>query len=73
MFIVYAVIGAVWGWQCYKNLQDLLPIQVSPLDSQCMLSSDMQQYYLSSLLGFLVVEMVANWGEITSPIKELAS
>jgi hypothetical protein len=28
MFIVYAVIGGVWAWQCYRNLQDLLPIQV---------------------------------------------
>lgn len=46
MFIVYAVLGAGWGWLCYQNLQDLLPIQ----------------HYLSSLLGFLIVEMVANWG-----------
>ncbi|KAJ3556522.1 hypothetical protein NM688_g1987 [Phlebia brevispora] len=45
MFIVYTVVGAVWAWQCYRNLQDLLPIQ----------------YYLSSLLGFLIIEMVANW------------
>ncbi|KAL4241630.1 LU7TM family protein [Abortiporus biennis] len=45
MFLVYTAIGAAWGWLCYKNIQDLLPIQ----------------YYLSSLLGFLVVEMVANW------------
>ncbi|KAH9950867.1 lung seven transmembrane receptor-domain-containing protein [Amylocystis lapponica] len=45
MFIVYAVLGAGWAWLCYRNLQDLLPIQ----------------HYLSSLLGFLIIEMVANW------------
>ncbi|KAJ4485867.1 lung seven transmembrane receptor-domain-containing protein [Lentinula aciculospora] len=46
MFIVYGVIAAYWGWLCYRNLQDLLPLQ----------------YYLSGLVGLLVVEMVANWG-----------
>ncbi|KAI0782376.1 lung seven transmembrane receptor-domain-containing protein [Irpex lacteus] len=45
MFIVYTILAAAWGFQCWRNLQDLLPIQ----------------YYLSSLLGFLVIEMVANW------------
>ena len=28
MFIVYAVVAAAWGWLCFSNLQDLLPIQV---------------------------------------------
>ncbi|CAL1694966.1 unnamed protein product [Somion occarium] len=45
MFIVYAVLGVAWGWLCYQNLQDLLPIQ----------------YYISSLLAFLIVEMIASW------------
>ncbi|KIY69163.1 hypothetical protein CYLTODRAFT_489174 [Cylindrobasidium torrendii FP15055 ss-10] len=45
MFIVYAVFAAVWGWFCYRHVQDLLPIQ----------------YYLSGLVGLLVIEMVANW------------
>ncbi|TCD66492.1 hypothetical protein EIP91_001317 [Steccherinum ochraceum] len=45
MFIVYAVVAAGWGWLCYQNLQDLLPIQ----------------YYLSSLLGLVIVEMLGNW------------
>ncbi|KAF5368567.1 hypothetical protein D9758_002282 [Tetrapyrgos nigripes] len=45
MFIVYATLAAVWGWLCYQNLQDLLPLQ----------------YYLSGLVGLLVIEMVANW------------
>lgn len=31
---------------------------------------DMAQYYLSSLLGFLVVEMIANWGKSISPLSE---
>ncbi|KAF5388543.1 hypothetical protein D9757_004631 [Collybiopsis confluens] len=46
MFIVYGVLAAYWGWLCYQNLQDLLPLQ----------------YYLSGLVGLLVIEMVANWG-----------
>ncbi|THH33161.1 hypothetical protein EUX98_g1064 [Antrodiella citrinella] len=46
MFIVYTVLAVAWGLLCYQNLQDLLPIQ----------------YYLSSLLGLVVVEMIANWG-----------
>lgn len=46
MFIVYTTFAAVWGALCYKKREELLPIQ----------------YYLSSLVGFLVIEMVANWG-----------
>ncbi|KDQ63295.1 hypothetical protein JAAARDRAFT_29313 [Jaapia argillacea MUCL 33604] len=45
MFLLYCVFGAAWGWLCYRHVQDLLPIQ----------------YYLSSLVGFLIVEMLANW------------
>ncbi|CCM04443.1 uncharacterized protein FIBRA_06623 [Fibroporia radiculosa] len=45
MFIVYSAVACGWAWLCYRNFQDLLPIQ----------------YYLSSLLGFLIIEMVANW------------
>jgi len=45
MFIVYVALAAGWGWLCYQNLHDLLPIQ----------------HYLSSLLGFLILEMLANW------------
>ncbi|KAF8922087.1 protein PTM1 [Mucidula mucida] len=45
MFIVYIILGAAWAWLCYQNLQDLLPLQ----------------YYLSGLVGLLVIEMVANW------------
>ncbi|KAE9400586.1 hypothetical protein BT96DRAFT_819116 [Gymnopus androsaceus JB14] len=46
MFIIYGVLAMYWGWLCYKNAQDLLPLQ----------------YYLSGLVGLLVIEMVANWG-----------
>lgn len=45
MFLVYTVLGAAWGFLCYKHKDDLLPIQ----------------YYLSGLVGFLIIEMVANW------------
>ncbi|TFK77316.1 hypothetical protein BDN72DRAFT_953770 [Pluteus cervinus] len=46
MFVVYGAAGAVWAWLCYKNAQDLLPLQ----------------YYLSGLVGLLVIEMLARWG-----------
>ncbi len=29
MFLVYSLLAIAWGWLCYQNLQDLLPIQVS--------------------------------------------
>ncbi|KAI0778347.1 lung seven transmembrane receptor-domain-containing protein [Trametes elegans] len=45
MFLVYSVLAIGWGWLCYQNAQDLLPIQ----------------YYVSGLFGFLIVEMLANW------------
>ncbi|KAI0669739.1 lung seven transmembrane receptor-domain-containing protein [Trametes maxima] len=45
MFLVYSALAIGWGWLCYQNVQDLLPIQ----------------YYLSGLLGFLIIEMLANW------------
>ncbi|EJF66842.1 hypothetical protein DICSQDRAFT_151254, partial [Dichomitus squalens LYAD-421 SS1] len=45
MFLVYSTLAIAWGWLCYQNVQDLLPIQ----------------YYLSGLLGFLIIEMLANW------------
>lgn len=34
MFLVYTVVAAGWGWLCYKNLHDLLPIQVSRTSSE---------------------------------------
>ncbi|KAI0830476.1 lung seven transmembrane receptor-domain-containing protein [Trametes gibbosa] len=45
MFLVYSALAVGWGWLCYQNVQDLLPIQ----------------FYLSGLLGFLIIEMLANW------------
>ncbi|KAF7981133.1 hypothetical protein HWV62_34873 [Athelia sp. TMB] len=45
LFFAYLVLGSAWAWLCYQNIHDLLPIQ----------------YYLSSLVGFLIIEMVANW------------
>ncbi|KAJ7925978.1 lung seven transmembrane receptor-domain-containing protein [Mycena leptocephala] len=45
MFLVYAVFGAAWGWLCYQHVHELLPIQ----------------YYLSGLVGLVIIEMVANW------------
>ncbi|KAG2076869.1 hypothetical protein BDR04DRAFT_1089135 [Suillus decipiens] len=45
MFFIYVIAGSAWAWLCYKHVTELLPIQ----------------YYLSSLVAFLVIEMVANW------------
>ncbi|KAH7334498.1 lung seven transmembrane receptor-domain-containing protein [Rhizoctonia solani] len=45
MAIVYLVLGAVWGFMCFKHRDDLLPLQ----------------FYISYLVGFLVIEMTATW------------
>ncbi|THH07355.1 hypothetical protein EW145_g3438 [Phellinidium pouzarii] len=45
LFLTYSVMASVWGWLCYKYREELLPLQ----------------YYLSSLVGLLVIEMIANW------------
>ncbi|EAU92776.2 hypothetical protein CC1G_01821 [Coprinopsis cinerea okayama7 len=45
MFLAYSVIALLWGFLCYRHMQELLPIQ----------------YYLSGLVALLVVEMLANW------------
>ncbi|KAF8506739.1 lung seven transmembrane receptor-domain-containing protein [Russula emetica] len=45
MFLLYTALAAAWGWLCYKHVTEILPIQ----------------YYLSFLIGFLIVEMVANF------------
>ncbi|KAI0275030.1 lung seven transmembrane receptor-domain-containing protein [Gloeopeniophorella convolvens] len=44
MFLMYTALAAAWGWMCYKHVTEILPIQ----------------YYLSCLVGFLIIEMVAN-------------
>ncbi|KAF8481985.1 lung seven transmembrane receptor-domain-containing protein [Russula ochroleuca] len=44
MFLFYTALAAAWAWLCYKHVTEILPIQ----------------YYLSCLVGFLIVEMVAN-------------
>jgi hypothetical protein len=45
--IAYVVFAGAWGYLCFRHMSDLLPIQ----------------YYVSMLAGFLVIEMLANWGE----------
>ncbi|GLB35917.1 putative lung seven transmembrane receptor [Lyophyllum shimeji] len=45
MSLIYAIFAAGWAWLCYQHLHELLPIQ----------------NYLSTLVGLLVIEMVANW------------
>ncbi|KAF8313838.1 hypothetical protein DL93DRAFT_2097560 [Clavulina sp. PMI_390] len=43
----YLVLGGWWGYLCYKHKEDILPIQ----------------FYISCLVGFLIVEMLASWGK----------
>lgn len=63
LFLLYALVAAAWGWLCYKHKEELLPIQVSLcFTEQFVAHSDIFKYYLSSLVAFLVIEMVANWG-----------
>ena len=69
LVIAYFGIAAAWGWLCYKHRDELLPIQVRDFCQPSVvvrLIADIsyEQYYLSSLVVFLVIEMVANWGEI---------
>lgn len=45
--VAYVVFAGAWGYLCFQHMSDLLPIQ----------------YYVSMLAGFLVIEMLANWGE----------
>ncbi|KAF8745443.1 Lung seven transmembrane receptor, partial [Rhizoctonia solani] len=43
--LVYLILGGVWGFLCFRHRDDLLPLQ----------------YYISYLVGFLVIEMTATW------------
>ncbi|KAF8581639.1 protein PTM1 [Ramaria rubella] len=45
MFLAYSFLGGAWALLCYRHKEDLLPIQ----------------YYISGLVGFLVIENVASW------------
>ncbi|KAJ3530094.1 hypothetical protein NMY22_g8718 [Coprinellus aureogranulatus] len=45
MFLCYVVVGAVWGWLSYRHIQELFSLQ----------------YYLSGLIGLLIIEMLATW------------
>lgn len=67
MFVVYSLIALFWGWLCYQHIHELLPIQVCGLsrDSGNQYSRN-PQYYLSGLVGLLVIEMLANWGTFSS-------
>jgi hypothetical protein len=72
LFLVYSAFAAGWGWLCYRHIHELLPLQVLYyiFDMQHTLTCSLQ-YYLSGLVGLLVIEMVANWGECSSPCQNL--
>ncbi|KAG8739346.1 hypothetical protein FRC10_005773 [Ceratobasidium sp. 414] len=48
--LVYVALGGLWAFMCFKHRDDLLPLQ----------------YYISYLVGFLVIEMIASWGTFLS-------
>ena len=60
MLLAYVLFASAWGWLCYQHVQDLLPIQVCARFSHWNAPLTGTQYYLSGLVGFLVVEMIAN-------------
>ena len=60
MLLVYVLFASAWGWLCYRHVQDLLPIQVCARSTSVCLPNQGTQYYLSGLVGFLMVEMIAN-------------
>lgn len=64
MFLAYFALGAAWGLLCYKHREDLLPIQVSTCTG-CAMSVLLKkiQYYITGLVAFLIIEMVASWGK----------
>lgn len=39
MFLVYSLLAIAWGWLCWQNVQDLLPIQVGYMPRFAMPSS----------------------------------
>lgn len=63
MLLAYVLFASAWGWLCYQHVQDLLPIQVCGICTDVSpkyISNLVTQYYLSGLVGFLVVEMIAD-------------
>jgi hypothetical protein len=65
MCLAYAAIGGAWLWLCWTHRDDLQPIQVRGVVfiSLLLIECCSLQYYLSSLFGLLVIEMLANWGQ----------
>jgi hypothetical protein len=60
MLLAYVLFASAWGWLCYQHVQELLPIQVCGISLPKCLPDLVIQYYLSGVVGFLVVEMIAN-------------
>jgi hypothetical protein len=52
--IVYALIGALWGFLYYQHRQDIIPIQVHHFQL-------LTQNYISAIIGFMTIEMVFIW------------
>jgi hypothetical protein len=74
MFIVYLILGGVWGRLCYKHMNELLPIQVSVLHTtvDLQLTYLITKHYLSGLVGLVIIEMIANYGSSGTSTQKLA-
>ncbi len=35
MLLLYSVMGAAWGWLCYKHVSEILPMQVRSTEILC--------------------------------------
>ncbi|KAJ9115409.1 hypothetical protein QFC22_005166 [Naganishia vaughanmartiniae] len=53
--VLYVVGAIAWGWLCFQNRSELLPMQVR------IKHMPLLEYYISGTIGFLVVEMIANF------------
>lgn len=66
MTILYLAIAAGWGFLCYRHREEILPIQVTIvvvfMFGSKPESSPVSQFYVSALIGLLIMEMFANWG-----------
>ncbi|KAJ3481723.1 hypothetical protein NLI96_g7467 [Meripilus lineatus] len=67
MFLLYTLVGAGWGWLCYQNLQDLLPIQLSLLIEILIIHSAYYRYLNAHGRGttstvFLIVVAILDAG-----------
>ncbi|KNZ51930.1 uncharacterized protein VP01_375g3 [Puccinia sorghi] len=67
--IIYALVGILWGYNCYQHRTEILPVQVSFFftqdDSSLHTSSDPScifKHYISASIVFLIIELTTVFG-----------